>query len=146
MDPQINSSLFSYILIGPIFSVLLNFSHKNLHHKVPCGVVYQIRIIHFLLSKISQNPFKYFKYWCWVFVQTFSETLQHIQSDEDFSCTNIADSVRMVDNILNVSALSLGRKNLLWIIGSWRRVLKEYYEIFTSSHLNRLIVLNKCCT
>ena len=39
-DTQINSS-FDF-LYGIICSVLLTFSHKYLHHKVPCGVVYQI--------------------------------------------------------------------------------------------------------
>ena len=52
--------MYSYIFIGPIFSVLLTFSHKYLHHKVPCSVAYQIKVVILLsifIKILSQNSF-----------------------------------------------------------------------------------------
>ena len=37
--------LFFILLIGQIFSVLLTFSHIYLHHKVPCSVVYKVKVV-----------------------------------------------------------------------------------------------------
>ena len=47
MDRSKNGLCFLKFWIGPIFSVWQPFSHKYLHHTVPCGIVYHIKVIIF---------------------------------------------------------------------------------------------------
>ena len=52
----IQSLIYLMFLIGLIFSVWLAFSQNYLHHEVPCGVVYQIKVN--ILNSIFQKSFK----------------------------------------------------------------------------------------
>ena len=63
-------------LIGLVFSVLQTFTHKYLHHKVCCGVVYGIKVIilnSVFIKILSKSP-KYFFLCTAVF--TCSENIQ----------------------------------------------------------------------
>ena len=58
VDPQLNSSFVFLSLIGPIFSVLLTFLHKYLHHMVPCLAIKSrlFNILNLISSKKVSKP------------------------------------------------------------------------------------------
>ena len=73
VDPQINLSLFSQKNLN-VQLYFLSQSQNYLHHSVPCGAVYQIKVI--ILNSIF---FKSKIHFCWV---NLLETLYHVNITE----------------------------------------------------------------
>ena len=63
VDPQINSSLFSYIFKRANIFSYIDFSHKCLHHSVSCGMFYPIKVtiikFHFYQKSLNTSSEEY---------------------------------------------------------------------------------------